>query len=174
MKDKIFRIFREELWSMYQFIFLFLPGRLGHYTRGYFLSAFFKKRGGKITIKENVEIHYPQRLIVGHNSGFGRNNIMDAFGCITIGDNVRFGPNVMVATMHHAKIGSVIGNTPKSTEPVIIGDNVWIGHGVTILPGVIVGNNVIIAAGAVVTKNVSDNTTVAGVPAKEIKGSQCP
>lgn len=50
-----------------------------------------------------------------------------------------------------------------------VGEKVWIGGNVTILPGITIGNNVIIAAGAVVTKDVPDNTLVGGVPAKKIK-----
>lgn len=52
---------------------------------------------------------------------------------------------------------------------MIIGDDVWIGGNVTILPGVNIGNNVIVAAGAVVTKDVPDNCVVGGVPAKILK-----
>lgn len=50
-----------------------------------------------------------------------------------------------------------------------IGEKVWIGGNVTILPGVTIGNNVVVAAGAVVTKDVPDNTLVGGVPARKIK-----
>ena len=53
--------------------------------------------------------------------------------------------------------------------PVRIGNDVWIGGNVTILPGVTIGNNVVVAAGAVVTKDVPDNTLVGGVPARKIK-----
>ena len=53
--------------------------------------------------------------------------------------------------------------------PVHIGNDVWIGGNVTILPGVTIGNNVVVAAGAVVTKDVPDNTLVGGVPARKIK-----
>ncbi|WP_133013586.1 DapH/DapD/GlmU-related protein [Clostridium cuniculi] len=54
-------------------------------------------------------------------------------------------------------------------SPVIIGENVWIGANVTVVPGVTIGNNAIIVAGAVVTKDVDSNTVVGGVPAKLIK-----
>lgn len=54
-------------------------------------------------------------------------------------------------------------------KPVTIGNDVWIGGDVTILPGVTIGNNVVVAAGAVVTKDVPDNCVVGGVPAKIIK-----
>lgn len=55
------------------------------------------------------------------------------------------------------------------TKPIIIGDDVYIGNDVTILPGVIIGNNVVIGAGAIVTKNIPDNSVAVGVPAKVIK-----
>jgi maltose O-acetyltransferase len=53
--------------------------------------------------------------------------------------------------------------------PVRIGNDVWIGGNVTILPGVTIGNNVVVAAGAVVTKDVPDNSLVGGVPARLIR-----
>jgi hypothetical protein len=55
------------------------------------------------------------------------------------------------------------------TEPVVIRRKAWIGAGAIILPGVTVGENAIVAAGAVVTKDVPDNTIVAGVPAKTLR-----
>ena len=54
-------------------------------------------------------------------------------------------------------------------KPVTIGNDVWIGGNVTILPGVNIGNNVVIAARAVVTKDVPDNSLIGGVPAKIIR-----
>lgn len=166
--NKLLRIFFEELWSIWQWFFLFIPGRVGHYIRGFALSIFFSKAGRFITIKENVEIYHPEKLKIGDGSGFGRNNVIDAIGGITIGHNVRFGPNVMIATMTHASKGQIINFAPKTLKPVVIGNNVWIGHNVTILPGVTIGDNVIIAAGAVVTKNIDNGSTVAGVPAKQL------
>lgn len=52
--------------------------------------------------------------------------------------------------------------------PVKIGDNVYVGMGAYIMPGVTIGNNVIVAAGAIVTRDVEDNTVVGGIPAKHI------
>ncbi|CAH6904896.1 Acetyltransferase [Vibrio chagasii] len=166
--SKLIRVLKEELWSLFQWVFLFIPGRVGHYSRGFFLGIFIKGSKKRLMIKENVEIYHPERLTVGNFSGIGRNNILDAFGEISIGNNVRIGPNVMLATMAHAKVGKAIGTSSKTTKPIIIGNNVWIGHGVTILPGVTIGDNVTIAAGAVVTKSFSSDKTIAGVPAKEL------
>ena len=55
------------------------------------------------------------------------------------------------------------------TKPIILGDYVYIGYGVLVLPGVVIGSNVVIGAGSVVTKNIPDNSVAVGVPAKVIK-----
>lgn len=166
--NKFTRVLFEELWSFWQFLFLFFPGRFGHKLRGWVLGFFFKRCGGRLTVKENVEIHHPERILAGEGCGFGRNNVIDGIGGISMGSNVRLGPGVMIATMNHATRGEFIGGVAKTLSKVSIGSNVWVGHNVTILPGVTIGDNVIIAAGAVVSKDVPSNVTVAGVPAKII------
>lgn len=77
------------------------------------------------------------------------------------------GMNVTIATLNHGLPLETRNTTYPS--PVIIGENVWIGSNATILPGVTVGDNSVVAAGAVVTKDVPQNTVVAGVPAKVVK-----
>ena len=75
---------------------------------------------------------------------------------VFIGNNVMIGPNTLITTVGH----------PLSPR---IGNDVWLGGNVTILPGVTIGNNVVVAAGAVVNKDVPDNSLVGGVPAKLIR-----
>lgn len=79
------------------------------------------------------------------------------------------GPNVDIYTVNHPMIAEGRRQYLAQASPVTIGDDVWIGDKVAIMPGVTIGSNVIIAAGAVVTKDVSDNTLVGGVPARKIK-----
>ena len=88
---------------------------------------------------------------------------------VFIGDNVMIGPNTLITTVGHPLTPMKRRNHIGIAKPVKIGDDVWIGGNVTILPGVNIGKNVVIAAGAVVTKNVPDNTLVGGVPAKVIR-----
>lgn len=89
---------------------------------------------------------------------------------ITLGTNVHITDGVKFIT-HDGGVLLYRTQIPdlEITKPIVIGNNVYIGNNVIILPGVNIGNNVIIGAGSIVTKDISDNTVVAGVPAKKIK-----
>ncbi|MBQ2611881.1 sugar O-acetyltransferase, partial [bacterium] len=88
-------------------------------------------------------------------------------GGITIGNSVLIGHNVTLATLNHDERPEFRQNIyPK---PIKIGDNVWIGSNATILQGITIGDGAIIGANAVVTKDIPENTIVAGVPAKKIR-----
>ncbi len=88
---------------------------------------------------------------------------------VDVGDNVMIGPGVLISTVGHPL--DLCGRRKRLAfaKPVKIGNDVWIGGNVTILPGITIGNNVVIAAGAVVTKDIPDNCVAGGVPAKVIK-----
>ena len=89
---------------------------------------------------------------------------------ITLGKNVYLTAGVKFIT-HDGGTLLFRSQVPdlEITKPITIGDNVYVGNNVMILPGVHIGNNVVIGAGAVVTKDILDNSVVAGVPAKKIK-----
>lgn len=88
---------------------------------------------------------------------------------VTIGDDCFIGPNVSIYTACHST-DPVERNTRREwAEPVTIGDNVWIGGSVTILPGVTIGNNVTIGAGSVVTRDIPSDTIAVGNPCRVIK-----
>ena len=88
---------------------------------------------------------------------------------VYIGDHVMIGPNTLITTVGHPLSALERRDYMAYAQPVRIGNDVWIGGNVTILPGVTIGNNVVVAAGAVVTKDIPDNTLVGGVPAKKIR-----
>ena len=109
----------------------------------------------------------------GKNIHLGENVFINA-GCkfqdqggIYIGDNVLIGHNVVMATLNHEENPESRANLIAA--PIKIGNKVWIGSNATILPGVTIGDGAIIAAGAVVTKDVEEESIVAGVPAKFIR-----
>jgi len=89
-------------------------------------------------------------------------------GGVDIGDLVMIGPNVSLITVGHALKPSERRSYVES-KPIVIGRNVWIAAGVTIVGGVTVGENSVIAAGAVVTKDVPANALAAGNPARVIR-----
>lgn len=125
-------------------------------------------------VGKNVNIERGARFAlsteIGNNSGIGVN--CKLYGKVKIGDNVMMGPDCYIYAYNH--------NTERTDIPmnqqgigaereVVIGDDVWIGSRVTILPGVHIGNGVIIGASAVVTKDVPDYVVVAGNPARICK-----
>lgn len=89
-------------------------------------------------------------------------------GGITIGDDVMIGPKVNLVSAGHP-LEPAQRRRGIVAKPITIGNNVWIGAAATILPGVTIGDNAVVAAGAVVSRSVSANTLVAGVPAKVLR-----
>lgn len=90
-------------------------------------------------------------------------------GHIYIGDCVMIGPNVTIATASHPVNGELRHKGLQYNKDVHIGENVWLGANVVILPGVTVGKNSIIGAGSIVTKNIPENVVAAGNPCRVLR-----
>lgn len=124
-------------------------------------------------VHESFNLFPPFNTDCGKNIHIGKRVFINA-GCkfqdqggIFIGDDVLVGHNCVIATLNHVEDPEHRGDLIP--EPVRIGDKVWIGANVTILPGVSIGEGAILAAGAVVTKDVKPCMVVGGIPAKELK-----
>lgn len=122
---------------------------------------------------KNVNIEkgsaFSSKSRIGDNSGIGVNAHL---GVVFIGDNVLMGKECIGVTRNHGFMlkDELIRNQGYSEEkPIVIGNDVWIGHRVTILPGVKIAEGTVIGAGSVVTKNTEPYSVVAGNPAKIIK-----
>ena len=133
--------------------------------------------------EENVRINQPFFIDYGCNIKIGENSIIN-MNCtfldtnkIIIGKNAVIAPDVKIYTAFHPiKVNERFkkdenGNNYLVTAatPVIIGDNVWIGGGTIILPGIKIGNNCVIGAGSVVTKSIPDSSIAFGNPCKIIR-----
>ncbi|MDE6125935.1 MAG: sugar O-acetyltransferase [Muribaculaceae bacterium] len=124
---------------------------------------------------ERIHVNQPFRCDYGCNIHVGENffanfnlTILDEAE-VRIGSNAFIGPNVSIYTACHPLDAAERNSGVEWAEPVTIGDNVWIGGGVTIVPGVTVGDNVVIGAGAVVTRDVPSDVVVGGNPARVIR-----
>ena len=111
----------------------------------------------------------------GYNIHTGK-NVFFNFNCcvldvmkVEIGDHVLIGPNVQIYTATHPLDAKTRNSWLEFAKPVQIGNNVWIGGGAIICPGVSIGNGTVIGAGSVVTKSFPDNVVIGGNPAKIIK-----
>jgi len=126
---------------------------------------------------QDVAVFTPIYINCGKNINLGKNVFINfdctflSLGGITIEDDVLIGPKVSLITESHPL--NPQHRNGIYAKPIHIKKNAWIGADTTILPGVIIGENAVVAAGAVVSKDVPDNTIVAGIPAKIIKHIEC-
>jgi maltose O-acetyltransferase len=88
---------------------------------------------------------------------------------ITIGADVQLGPNVQLLTPTHPIEPEPRRAKLEAAKPISIGDNVWLGGGVIVCPGVSIGENTVVGAGAVVTRNLPPNVVAVGNPARVIR-----
>ena len=88
---------------------------------------------------------------------------------VYIGDNVMFGPNVTITAAGHPVDPDLRRQVYQYNFPVRIEENVWVGAGVIILPGVTIGKNSVIGAGSVVTKDIPANVVAMGVPCRVVR-----
>lgn len=144
-----------------------VPGyRVGYFLRRILVKNIAEKCGKDIIVKQNAYIGSGFGLKIGNRSQLGHNLKIDQN--VTIGDDVVMGPDVVIMTNAHAfeRLDLPVnqqGNLPN--KPVNIGNDVWIGTRVVIMPGVNIGDQAIIGASSVVTKDVPPQAIVAGNPA---------
>lgn len=127
------------------------------------------------SMKENPVITAPFYCDYGFNISIGKNfytnyNVTILDGAkVTFGDNVFIAPNCVFSTAGHAIDSEQRSRGLEIALPITVGDNVWIGTNVSVLPGVTIGNNTIIGAGSVVNKNIPEGVIAAGNPCKVIR-----
>jgi maltose O-acetyltransferase len=124
------------------------------------------------TIGPDTEIRPPFFCDYGHQLHVGARTFVN-FGLmaldvapIVIGDDVQIGPYVQLLTPTHPIDARARRDKWESARPITIGDNVWLGGGVVVLPGVTIGRDSVIGAGSVVTRDVPDGEVAHGNPAR--------
>ena len=106
---------------------------------------------------------------LGHHVYANFNLTLVDDGDIFIGNYVMFGPNVTLATAGHPIMPQLRQEGMQFNIPIRIGNNVWIGAGTIVLPGVTIGENTVIGAGSVVTKDIPANVVAVGNPCKILR-----
>ncbi len=147
--------------------------RGAHWTRplrGWICRGLFKRAGARINVERGAYFGDGSEIEIGDDSAIGIR--CQLIGPVRIGRDVMMGPEVIIRTANHRFDRLDVpmrcqGDAPP--EPVAIGDDVWIGARVIILPGVTIGPGSIIGAGAVVTKDVPEYAIVGGNPARVIR-----
>lgn len=129
------------------------------------LKEMFAEIGEGCYIEPPLHANWGGKFVkLGKNvyANFGLTLVDD--GEITIGDGCMFAPNVVIATAGHPIDPKLRAQVYQYTQPVKISNNVWIGAGAIILPGVTIGENSVIGAGSVVTKDIPANVVAVGNP----------
>lgn len=125
-----------------------------------------------------IFFHYGTHTRIGKNFFANYDLMIQDDAEVTIGDNVMFGPKTTIVTPGHPLLASERNGikdengkwfSPCFAKPVVIKNNVWLGAGVTVCPGVTIGENTVIGAGSVVTKSIPDNVVAAGNPCRVIR-----
>lgn len=133
------------------------------------LKNLFGKTGVNPWLEPPFHCDYGWNIEVGDYFFANYNLTILDVGKVTIGDNAQIAPNVSIYTAGHPLHPDSRNSGYEYGIPITIGDNVWIGGNVVILPGVTIGNNVVIGAGSVVNKDIPDNMLAAGNPCKIIR-----
>lgn len=124
---------------------------------------------------EGSEIRPPLQCDYGYQTFFGARTFANwglvslDVATVTIGDDVQIGPNVQLLTATHPLEPGPRKDKWEAAEPIVIGDNVWLGGGVIVCPGVTIGADTVVGAGSVVTRDLPSGVLAVGSPARVIR-----
>ncbi|MDA9086246.1 acyltransferase [Methylophilaceae bacterium] len=164
LKNLIFLEYEQFI----QFVFSFLPGNLGLLLRSFIYKFFLFNSNNVPFIQKNVVFVHSNRIIFGKNLSINSFCYINGIGDLSFGDNVLIGPSVVISSGLHTVENQ---NTPTILKPTVlkkitIGNDVWIGANVTIMPGVKIDDGSIIGANSVVTKSTKKFGIYVGAPAR--------
>lgn len=116
------------------------------------------------------------QLKIGSHTYIGRYSTILAYESVEIGSNCLIAPQAHITDVNHSfdDVNKPIRLQPYTSKKVVIEDDVWLGGGVSVLPGVRIGHGSVIGARAVVTKDIPPNSIAAGIPAKVIRNRFVP
>jgi maltose O-acetyltransferase len=120
-------------------------------------------------IRPPLVVDYGENLHVGARTFVNANLTALDVAAITIGEDCQIGPDVQLLTPTHPVEPQPRRDKLEAARPITIGDNVWLGGGVIVCPGVTIGENTVVGAGAVVTRDLPANVVAVGNPARVVR-----
>jgi maltose O-acetyltransferase len=133
------------------------------------IRELFGKTKNEFSITAPFWCDYGYNIEIGENFYANHNLVILDGAKVIFGDNVFIAPDCGFYTAGHPLDVERRNQGLEYAYPITVGDNVWFGGGVKVMPGVTIGNNVVIAAGSVVTRDIPDNVLAGGVPCKVIR-----
>ena len=133
------------------------------------LREILGKTGERVRIEAPFHCDYGYNIEVGEDFFANYNFTVLDVGRVRIGRNAQIAPNVSIYTAGHPIHPDSRNSGYEYGIDITIGDNVWIGGNVCILPGISIGDNVVIGAGSVVTRDIPDNVIAAGNPCRVLR-----
>jgi len=125
--------------------------------------------GEGAVIKPPLFVDYGSQITIGAGTFINYNLTALDVARISIGRDCQLGPNVQLLTPTHPLAATPRRDKLEAAQPITLGDNVWLGGGVIVLPGVSIGDNSVIGAGSVVTRDVPANVIAVGNPARVLR-----
>lgn len=125
--------------------------------------------GAGAYIRAPLHVDYGSQIHIGARSFVNYGAVLLDVAPIMIGEDVQIGPNVQLLTPTHPLDPELRRARWEAARPITIGNNVWLGGGAIVLPGVTVGDNSVVGAGAVVTRDIPSNVVAVGNPARVVR-----
>ncbi|MFO7653418.1 MAG: acyltransferase [Candidatus Krumholzibacteriia bacterium] len=154
-----------------------LPGGFGEDLRARYLRRFLKASGPGLRVHEGVRIRNVHRLSLGNDVELGVDCFLQAGGDIVLGNDVMLGPGVKIWSVNHRydDLDRPIREQGWDRAQVTLGDGVWLGANVFVMPGVEIPRGCVVTAGSVVhRKRYPEFAILAGFPARVIGHRRAP
>lgn len=133
------------------------------------MKKIIKNIGDDFFIEPDFWCDFGYRITIGDNFYANHNLIILDAGGVSFGNNVMIGPNCGFHTSGHPIDFERRNEGLEYAYPIKVGNNVWFGAGVQVMPGVTIGDNVVVGSGSIVTKDIPENSVAAGNPCKVLR-----
>ena len=133
------------------------------------LRELFGSLGENPIVEKNIRVDYGFHLHAGDNFFVNYECVFLDCAPITFGNNVLIGPQCGFYAVNHPLDAAARNSGVERGEPITVGDDVWFGGGVKVMPGVTIGSNVVIGGGSVVVKDIPDDSLAVGKPERVVR-----